>query len=89
MDKAKMNYFIDVLMALAFFTLFVTGILKFPRLLPSLGISYSRLPMNLVSQIHDWSGIILGILVFLHLALHCKWLWTMTKNLFMAKVKNK
>ena len=82
MKRSRINYFIDVLMVLDFTLLFFTGILKFPRLLPSLGLRHAFLPMNTISLVHDWSGITLGILIMLHLALHCRWLWAMTKGFF-------
>ncbi len=82
MERGRVNHFIDVLMLLAFMTLFTTGIIKFPRLLPSLGIGYGRLPMSTISLVHDYAGLTLGILIILHFLLHWRWMWNMTKSLF-------
>lgn len=85
MDRSKINYFIDVMMAIDFILLFATGILKFARLFPHIGLRNAILPMSSISLVHDWSGITLGILIMLHLALHCRWLCAMTKGFFGGK----
>ncbi|MBN2422244.1 DUF4405 domain-containing protein [Candidatus Woesearchaeota archaeon] len=87
MDKTKLNYFIDLGLAVSFILVFITGVIKFPKLLPSLGIRYSYLPMNLFTVIHDWSGIAIGIFVLLHLILHWKWIVCMTKNMVNKNLK--
>ncbi len=82
MNRSAINYVIDSAMVLSFLVVFTTGLLKFPRLLPSLGISYLGLRPGFLSQVHDWAGIFLGLLILLHLVLHCKWLCAMTKRIF-------
>jgi len=82
MDRTMVNYFIDFGMAVTFVLLFVTGIIKFPWLLPSLGISYTGLPMNQINMIHDRSGVALGVLIIVHFLFHFKWMWAKTKSLF-------
>jgi len=85
MDRMKVNYFIDLGMAVAFVLLFVTGIIKFPGLLPFLGISYAGLPMNQITMIHDRSGVVLGVLIIIHFLLHFKWMRAKTLSLFKRK----
>ena len=87
MDKSKLNYWIDVGLIISFLIAAVTGVLKFPGLLPSLGISYSSLPMRQITRAHDWWGIVMTVLVLVHLFLHWKWLVVMTKSLFKKKVE--
>jgi len=77
----KTNYFVDLGMAIAFLFVLITGILKYPGLLPAFGIYHSELPMAQISRLHDWSGIILATLVFLHLALHWTWIVRTTKRI--------
>ena len=87
MVKPKTNYWIDVGLAITFIIAFVTGIIKWPTLLPKLGISYSSLPMAKLTRLHDVSGLIMGLLVFVHLILHWKWIVVMTKSLFKRERK--
>jgi hypothetical protein len=82
MERGRVNHIIDALMLLVFITLFITGVLRFPRLLPSLGIGYGRLPMNEISLVHDYAGLALGTLIIIHFLLHWRWMWKMTKSLF-------
>lgn len=83
MNKAKINYFVDLGLLIFFISLFITGIIKFPGLLQTLniGIYHRDLPMYEINAIHDWSGITLGVLVFIHLMLHWNWIVVMTKQL--------
>ena len=85
MERAKLNYYIDVGLAISFVLVACTGIIKFPKLLPGLGISYQSLPMRTLSIIHDWSGVIMTLLVLVHLILHWKWIVAMTKSIFRRK----
>jgi cytochrome b subunit of formate dehydrogenase len=78
MNKSKLNYWIDFGLAITFLLCFVTGIIKFPIL-----FQYVRtLPLKEISFIHDWSGILMSILVFIHLILHWDWIKAMTKQIF-------
>ena len=79
MNKAKLNYFVDLLLAVSFLLVVVTGILKFP------GWFKLDLPWRLINNIHDWSGLIMAFLVFVHLILHWKWIVSMTNKIFGRK----
>ncbi len=72
MDRNRLNYFIDLCMAVAFLIVFVTGIAKLP-------VFGKTSPSSFISVVHDWSGILLGIFVFLHLVLHWSWIVVTTK----------
>jgi hypothetical protein len=78
MNKARLNYWIDIALAISFFACFLTGIVKWPGIF-SIGIS-SR-----ISKLHDVSGLIMGLLVLVHLILHWSWIVFMTKGIFIKK----
>jgi hypothetical protein len=83
MKKAKLNYWIDVSIAITFVLSAISGLVF---LLPVgfesgiLGISYS-----LWNQLHTWSsvGMIAGVLA--HLVLHWKWITSMTKKMLFRE----
>ena len=86
MNKSKLNYWIDVGLALSFFVCFYTGLVKWPGLINVIGVSaYKILHFSNISKLHDMSGLIMGLLVIIHLALHWKWIVIMTKNLIIKK----
>ncbi len=86
MNRAKLNYWIDVGLAISFFTCFITGLIKWPGLIKLIGTSaYKILHIENISLLHDWSGLIMGLLVLIHLALHWKWIVSVTKNIFGKK----
>jgi cytochrome b subunit of formate dehydrogenase len=87
MDKAKINYVIDIGLIISFFVVFITGIIKFRDLMLVIGLDYRGLPIAQLSVLHDWFGLIMGILVLFHLILHFNWLKCMTKNIFKSKEK--
>lgn len=83
MNKATLNYWIDVSIGVAFVLSAVTGLVF---LLPVnfasgsnpgvLGISY-----RLWSEVHTWSSVVMIAGVVAHLALHWRWVVMMTKRL--------
>ena len=88
MNKAKLNYWIDIGLAISFFICFITGLIKWPGLIKIIGVSiYKVLYVKNISMLHDWSGLTMGLLVLLHLALHWKWIVCMTKNMVSRKKK--
>lgn len=70
MNRAMLNYFVDLGMAVSFAIVAVTGILKLP--------AFGRAREYML--LHDWAGIILAIFVLLHLLLHWNWIKSMTKS---------
>lgn len=84
-NKQLFNYIVDVGLFFSFIIAGLTGILKFPRLLPALGIRYSDLPTRLFTVLHDWAGLIMVVLVIIHLVLHWNWIVVMTKRYFGRK----
>lgn len=85
MERTTLHYIVDVALGIDFLILFITGLVKFPGLPHALGLGTLKLPMGIISNIHDWSGIALALLVFLHLVLHWSWISTMTRKVFRRK----
>lgn len=76
MNKLKLNYFVDIGMAISFVIVAVTGILKHPAL--------SRRTRDYM-LLHDWAGMVLAGFVILHLILHWNWIKCMTKRFIFRK----
>jgi cytochrome b subunit of formate dehydrogenase len=68
----------DLAMGITFAICFVTGLLKFTLLLRMTGLTGLILPSALISDLHDWSGLLLGFFVLLHLYLNRTWIAAMT-----------
>ncbi len=81
MNRAKLNYIIDAGLAVTFFISLITGLLKWPGMARALEISLTPR----ISTIHEWSGILMAVLVFIHLILHYEWIKCMTKAIFKKK----
>jgi len=89
MNRTRLNYWIDIGLAISFFTCFITGLIKWPGLIKLIGTSaYRTLHVRNISLLHDWSGLIMGLLVIIHLALHWKWIVVVTKSMFKKGDKN-
>ena len=89
MNKLKLNYWIDVGLALSFFICFFTGLIKWPGLIKLIGTSaYKILHFRNISLFHDWSGLVMSLLVLIHLVLHWKWMVAVTKTIFKRSVKH-
>ncbi|MGE0793243.1 MAG: DUF4405 domain-containing protein [Candidatus Woesearchaeota archaeon] len=81
MNRTIVNYWIDVALAITFLLAFVTGIIKWPTL-----YSFVKTwPLRQISFIHDISGLLMSILVFIHLILHWTWIKVMSKKIFGKK----
>ncbi len=88
MNRTKLNYWIDVGLAISFFTCFYTGLVKWPGLIKIIGVpAYKALSFSNISRVHDLSGLIMGLLVIIHLALHWKWIVVVTKSFFKKSTK--
>ena len=75
------RYCVDLSMGIVFLICFVTGLFKFTLLMRMLGLTGVVMPLALMSDIHDWSGVILGIVVAVHLILNHGWILSMTKKM--------
>jgi hypothetical protein len=92
-NKAKTNYWIDIVIAIAFLLSIVSGMVLY--LGPSGGYQGGRNPAHGAtvlfldhhawSELHTWSSIAMAAGVLAHLILHWTWLICMTKKLFQRK----
>jgi cytochrome b subunit of formate dehydrogenase len=80
MNMKILKWSVDLALGITFVICFVTGLLKFPLLLQMTGLYRLVLPSALISDLHDWSGILLGLFVLVHLYLNRVWIIAMTKN---------
>ena len=86
MNRTKLNYWIDIGLAISFLISLITGLIKWPGLIKLIGTSaYKILYVKNISLLHDWSGLIMGMLVLTHLVLHWKWIVSFTKSTFGKK----
>jgi hypothetical protein len=81
MNIQYVRYGVDCLMGVAFLICFITGFFKFTLLMRLLRLTDVVMPLALMSDIHDWSGIVLGLLVAVHLVLNRKWIVSMTRKI--------
>ncbi|MDD4251461.1 MAG: DUF4405 domain-containing protein [Candidatus ainarchaeum sp.] len=80
MQRTKLNYLIDVILFFSFIGVFVTGLLR----LPLLGLQII-IENEMITKIHNLSGILMGVIVIIHLILHWNWIVSMTKSFFRKK----
>jgi len=81
MKRQILHYWIDLLLFITALVVTLTGIIKFPGLLPFLGISYLSLPMGTLTWLHDWGGLVVVFLSLLHTLLHWRWITAMTRKI--------
>jgi len=88
MNRNKVNYYVDLLMAIVFAVMAVTGLVlffKFPSGERTGRLSFLDLTKHQWGDIHSWTGIAIVVLVLIHLILHWKWIVVMTKDIFKKK----
>ena len=85
MNMQVVKWCVDLAMGIAFLFSAVTGFFKFTLLVRIAGLSDIVLPMALMSDIHDWSGIVLCCLVAAHLFLNRVWIMGMTKKMLAGE----
>ena len=85
MNRAKLNYIMGIPLTISFLVVFVTGILK----LPELRLHRLGLPMENITFLHDWVGVLMGILTIIHILLYWKQIVCMTKIMFKGKGNEK
>ncbi len=90
MERARLNYWIDILLLICFIVVGTTGlILKFVFVsgVPGAGRTVSFLGLHKVDILpwHELFGVGMVVLIVIHLVLHFGWLTSMTKSLFESK----
>jgi hypothetical protein len=82
MDRKKLLYIINFFLLIFSLFVIITGIIKFPGLLPWLQINPEVLPLGKLTRIHDWLGLAIVFLTLIHLYLHFKWIKAMTRAIW-------
>jgi hypothetical protein len=84
MNRSRLKYYIDIGMGITFLLSFITGLMKWPSKVNGVGG-----PRLISTLIHDFSGLFLGLFVFIHLLLNLDWIicMCMTKKNLLNKVK--
>ncbi len=78
-------FMVNLGLFISFLLVAVTGILKFPRLLPALGVNMLRFPIGTVSAIHDWAGVAMLVFVFFHIFFYYRSFVAMAGRMFGKK----
>lgn len=86
MNRQVLKWFVNLAMGIAFLSSFLTGFFKFTILTRAFGLTDIILPLALMSDIHDWSGITLCLLVLVHLVLNRAWILSMTRKIMTGTV---
>jgi hypothetical protein len=84
MNMQIVKWCVDLAMGITLLACFITGLLKFTLIVRIMGLTRMVLPMALISDIHDWSGLALGILVVVHLFFNRVWIKTMTRKVLFG-----
>ena len=61
MDKKKLLKGFYKGLSISFWIAVITGIIKFPELLPFFGVKVKELPWAEISFVHRWSGVIAAL----------------------------
>ena len=77
MKRVALNYAVDIGLIVSFLVNFVSGLIKF---LAMNDLIISPFPRAELTFWHDWSGIIMGVLILAHIVLHWNWIIAMTKK---------
>lgn len=56
----------SLLLLIATIICVITGIIKWPGLISALGLTYRQVPVAIITDIHDWSGLLMTVLVMVH-----------------------
>jgi hypothetical protein len=63
MSRQVIRWGVDLAMGVSFLISFITGMFKFTFFMRLFGLTTRVLPIALMSDIHDWSGLALGFFV--------------------------
>lgn len=89
MNKPIVNYVVDALMAVSFVVTAVSGVVMFfflPDQVRGGGFNqFFGITKSTWKVYHDWSGLLMIILVLIHLILHWNWMVCMTKSFFKKR----
>lgn len=79
-NKATINYILNWSIFLIGLLNFITGVMRFSKILGFIVIRMGPIDTNLLNTIHRWSGLAVGILILVHIILHWRWIVAMSKK---------
>jgi hypothetical protein len=85
MNLQVVKWAADLAMGGAFLVSFITGMFKFTYFMRLSGLTSLRLPIAQMSNLHDWSGLFLGLFVAVHLILNRGWIMAMTRKVLAGE----
>ena len=88
MNMQVVRWLLDLGMGILFLFSFITGIFKFTLIMRMSGLVDLVLPLALMSNIHDWSGLVLGFFVAAHLFTNRGWIRTMTRRILAGEISS-
>ncbi len=80
LNRQIVRWSIDIGLLITFVICVATGILKFTALMRMLGLTGLIFPLAFLSDVHDWAGIALILLVGVHLSMNRAWIVSITKK---------
>jgi hypothetical protein len=88
MNKAKLNYWVDVSIGIAFVLSAVSGLIFLLPANPDSGLNAGVLGISyqLWDQVHTWSSLVMIAGAAMHLVLHWEWIIAMTRRM-LPKMK--
>ena len=86
MKRNTLLYIVDVLLFVLSIIVVISGVIKFPGLLPLINIDPFSLPQAEITFLHDWIGIVLTGLTMVHIILNWKWIKAMSKKLIDRRI---
>lgn len=83
MANAKINYAIDILLIILFLVVAISGIILFlflPRGAGRQGTNnFFGIERHVLADLHNWMGLIFTAVMLVHIVLHLRWLFEMSK----------
>lgn len=67
MKRKTVMYITTILLLMSTVICVITGIIKWPGLIMALGLTYRQVPMALITDLHDWSGVLMAVLAAAHM----------------------
>ena len=86
MKRNVLLYIVNILLFVFSIIVVISGVIKFPGLLPLLNIDPFLLPQAEITFLHDWIGIVLTVLTLVHIILNWKWIQAMSKKLLNRRI---
>ena len=89
MNMQVVKWCVNLTMGIIFLFSVVTGFFKFTLFIRTFGLTDIVLPSAFMSDIHDWSGFTLSLLVAVHLFLNRAWILSMTRKMVTGTISVK